>query len=62
MNWGNHGSYWHIDHIRPHSEFKYFSMEDEAFKECWALTNLRPLEAEQNKLDGSIRVRHTKIK
>lgn len=60
MTWDNYGSYWHIDHIIPHSMFKYFSMEDEAFKECWALTNLRPLEAEQNKLDGSTRARHTK--
>jgi hypothetical protein len=62
MTWANHGSYfinkwddndtstwtWHIDHIIPHSKFKYTSMSDESFKKCWALENLRPLSAKQN--------------
>lgn len=30
--------------------FKQSSMEDEEFKECWALDNLRPLSAKQNLL------------
>lgn len=58
MTWENYGTYWHIDHIVPHSTFAYKSMEDTEFKECWALNNLRPLEANQNRLDGSTRVRH----
>jgi len=33
-------------------------MENEAFKECWALTNLRPYSAKQNIIDGSTRIRH----
>lgn len=72
MNWNNHGRYssklwndndqstwtWQIDHIIPHSTFKYTSMEDEDFKKCWALNNLRPLSAKQNFLDGISRIRH----
>jgi hypothetical protein len=43
MSWDNYGTYWHIDHIIPRS---YFSMEQT--KDCWALENLRPLEAKEN--------------
>lgn len=69
MNWENYGSYtfeswidddqstwtWQIDHIVPHSNFKYSSMEDKEFIECWALTNLRPLSSKQNLSDGNRR-------
>lgn len=48
MNWQNHGTYWHIDHIRPKSWFKYSSVDDSEFKACWALSNLQPLEASLN--------------
>lgn len=48
MNWQNYGTYWHIDHIVPHSSFSYSSMDDEEFKKCWSLNNLRPLEAIEN--------------
>ena len=64
MNWNNYGLYdpnkktWNIDHIIPHSTFKYSSMEDNDFKKCWELNNLRPLEAKQNILDGATRIRH----
>jgi hypothetical protein len=58
MNWDNYGVYWHIDHIIPQSCLPYKSMEDENFKKCWSLQNLRPLEAKQNILDGATRVRH----
>jgi len=53
MSWNNYGIYWHIDHIIPHSNFKYTSMEDNDFKICWALNNLRPLEAHKNMSDGA---------
>lgn len=33
----------HIDHIKPHSLFKYSSVEDEDFKKCWSLNNLQLL-------------------
>lgn len=72
MNWNNQGVYnkttwddndqstwvWQLDHIIPHSTFNYSSMEDQSFKECWALSNLRPYSAKQNLLDGINKVRH----
>jgi hypothetical protein len=58
MNWQNYGKYWHIDHIIPQSDLPYTSMQDENFKKCWALSNLRPLEAKQNIIDGVTRARH----
>jgi len=61
MSWDNYGSYWHIDHIIPHSTFNYISMKDQSFKECWALSNLRPLDAKQNMSDGATRIRHNLI-
>lgn len=74
MSWENHGKYnaktwndldpatwtWQIDHKEPHSNFSYISMDDQAFKDCWALDNLQPLSAKQNVLDGANRTRHTK--
>lgn len=74
MNWNNYGKYiynkwndndrttwfWTIDHIFCQSDLPYTSMEDENFKKCWALENLRPLSAKQNLLDGVYRTRHIK--
>jgi hypothetical protein len=74
MNFNNHGKYyasnwddndsstwtWQLDHIIPHSTFKFTSMEDEEFKKCWSLSNLRPLSAKQNILDGTSKIRHKK--
>ena len=70
MNWNNQGKYnyktwkdddqstwtWQIDHIVPQSKLPYTSMEDENFKKCWALENLRPYPAKQNLLDGNKRI------
>lgn len=60
MNWNNHGllkndgvQKWQIDHIIPHSSFHYESMDCEEFRKCWALENLRPLEAFANRLKGN---------
>ena len=39
---------WKIDHIIPQSKLPYSSMEEENFKICWALENLRPLSAKEN--------------
>jgi hypothetical protein len=74
MTWDNQSKYdpkiwddnnqatwsWQLDHIIPASTFQYSSMEDDGFKKCWALSNLRPLSAKQNHLDGVRRVRHGK--
>jgi len=69
MSWENWGIYdskkwddsndgtwtWQMDHIIPHSFFKYTSMQDEEFKKCWKLSNLRPYSAKQNILNGNRR-------
>lgn len=53
MNWGNYGSYWHVDHIKPRSLFRHTSAEDPEFKECWSLKNLQPLEKIANFKKGN---------
>jgi hypothetical protein len=74
MSWNNWGKYnaktwddndpstwtWNIDHIIPHSDLPYTSMTDENFRKSWALSNLRPLSAKQNLLDGVNKTRHRK--
>lgn len=76
MNWENWGIYnknkwndldrstwkWNLDHIIPHSELPYDSMEHPNFKKAWALENLRPYSAKQNVIDGVNRVRHKQCK
>ena len=53
MNWDNYGPYWHIDHIKPVSHFKFESKNDFEFKECWALSNLQPLLKVENLSKGN---------
>ncbi len=74
MNWNNHGKYykkiwndndnktwtWQIDHIIPQSELLYNSIEHPNFKKCWALENIRPLNAKINVIEGTRRIRHIK--
>jgi hypothetical protein len=49
MSWDNYGEEgWHVDHIIPRAAFAYTAAADPDFKACWALTNLRPLWAEDN--------------
>jgi len=71
MSWSNYGSFnsklwddndsstwtWNIDHIVPQYKLSFQSMEEDNFKKCWALENLRPLSAKQNLLDGVNRTR-----
>jgi hypothetical protein len=60
MNWDNYGGNmddprktWHIDHINPQSNFVFTSLADQAFVECWSLSNLRPLEKIENVKKGN---------
>lgn len=67
MNWNNWGIYnaknwddankktwtWQIDHVIPQSALYYQSMEDENFKKCWDLNNIRPLSAKENCLKSN---------
>ena len=53
MNWSNHGRgndkyHWQIDHIKPRVDFKYTSLDDPLFYDCWNLENMRPLDAKTN--------------
>jgi hypothetical protein len=47
MGWHNMHA-WHIDHILPLSSFNFERQSDAEFSRAWALTNLRPLWAEEN--------------
>lgn len=47
MTWENR-KLWHVDHVRPIAQFSFTDPEDEDFKACWALTNLRPMWAADN--------------
>lgn len=72
MTWNNHGKYdvktwndddsttwtWQLDHIIPQSDLPYASMNDDNFRKCWALENLRPLSAKINSIEGARRIRH----
>ena len=51
---------WQLDHIIPHSTFEYDDLNDPRFRECWALSNLRPLSAKKNQHDGATKARHKK--
>lgn len=48
MTWENYGE-WEIDHVIPDSWFTYESTEDEGFKKSWALSNLQPMWASENR-------------
>lgn len=61
MSWENQGSYWHIDHVKPISWFKFTQPEDEEFKECWELKNLQPMEKIENIIKGN-RISYKTIK
>lgn len=53
MTWDNYGSYWSLDHIYPQSKLPYDSLDHPNFIKCWALENLRPLEATENLRKGN---------
>lgn len=48
MSWDNYGD-WHVDHIVPVSSFRFENVDDPELKRAWALTNLRPLWASENR-------------
>ncbi len=55
MTFDNWGKVWEIDHIAPCSAFQFQSLEDPLFKQCWALTNLRPLFKKENREKRNIK-------
>lgn len=54
MTWENAAS-WHIDHIVPVAAFDFASAGCSDFAACWALGNLRPMWALENKKKGAAR-------
>lgn len=50
MNWDNHGTYWHIDHIRPLVSFD-MTITEEQFK-AFHFSNTQPLIALDNLRKG----------
>jgi hypothetical protein len=52
MGWHNRTD-WHIDHIRPISSFNIQHWDSDAFRACFALSNLQPLWALDNVLKGA---------
>jgi len=48
----------HIDHVIPKSKFNFEKPEDDDFKRCWALENLRPLWAVDNMKKSNKLSRH----
>lgn len=51
----------HIDHIMPRMNFNYSCANDPQFKQCWALSNLRPSWPKQNSVLGA-RARWDKLR
>jgi hypothetical protein len=48
MTWQNYGK-WELDHKIPKALFKFERADDQAFKNCWALSNLQPLWMSDNR-------------
>lgn len=48
MSWENFGD-WQIDHLVPVASYRFASVDDPEFRQCWALLNLRPIWAEANR-------------
>ena len=46
MNFDNHGTLWHVDHVIPCAKFDLLSNED--VNKCFNWTNLQPLECKKN--------------
>jgi len=44
---------YHLDHIRPLSSFQVTHIRSKAFRECWAIDNLRMIPAEENLKKGA---------
>lgn len=51
MNWGNYGSFWEMDHIKPCSKFDLSNINEQ--KKCFHYSNLQPLSCTDNRIKGN---------
>jgi hypothetical protein len=51
MTWDNHGTYWHLDHIRPCASYDLRDMAQAL--QCFNYKNYQPLEAKANQSKGA---------
>lgn len=56
MTWGNRGTYWELEHIRPICSFVIDGPDSAGFRECWCLLNLRPWPKNDNRDKGAQRL------
>ncbi len=50
MNWNNHGTYWHIDHVKPCSSYDLTNEQEQ--RACFHWSNMRPIEKTENIIKG----------
>ncbi len=50
MAWNNHGTFWHIDHIKPCCKFDLSKPEEQA--KCFHYSNMQPLLISENMAKG----------
>lgn len=43
MSWENYGTLWEANHKEPRCIFGYQTPDEDSFRECWGLDNLRPV-------------------
>ena len=56
MDWGNHGTLWHIDHVKPLCKFNFVlpdgTPDYEQIRLANSLVNLKPLYVQENLSKG----------
>lgn len=65
MNWENHGSYWHLDHIKPCASYDF--KKEEEILACFNWSNYRPCEKienilKSNKIDNDLITTYINLK
>lgn len=51
MYWGNHGTFWELDHIKPCDSFDLTKLEEQ--RRCFHFTNLQPLTKSDNRIKSN---------
>lgn len=64
MNWDNHGTYWHIDHVKPCASYDFHLTNH--IKDCFNWKNVRPIEkyinlSKNDKIDEHLIHKHSEL-